>query len=773
MTVFVFNEDIVRLAKFHLATVCVLLLTLIESSSAKVKSSVFHSMQLSRNAAYSRSVQALENRLRPFLQQRLTHPRSFTNAQNRFNESDLFLLAKDWNGLSPEFKKLYREATVIPGDDASYVSPSGHFEVYYATKGESRISPVDNYGFGAAGNWRIKNSQPNGVPDYVDEVAWALDSAWSMEINRFQYIQPIPFTDATHASNRFKVVITSLGEGYYGETFPDDQASPRGFSSHMEINNDWSGPDWYGTGYDTIPYNGARVTCAHEFFHAIQYAMAWNLSADATPDSFPLSWIEGSAVMMEGLAFEYVYDYIQYTYDYFNDYTITMLDPSDTNGTVYTNSLITKFLHEFYSPNPDNDFIWRIFFNDYNASIDFYENIRALSLSVGANWVDILNAFHTQSYFTGARAVPGIFIKDAPLLSEWDYAFDAFGANSTITKQVNPYAMQVFALQPGKGQGDTLGLVFQGSHPAGAPSYPIWSASCICERSNGTDTIEHFAFVNGSLASLEIPGWHSMSDALVIVTNGDLASSHSASVSIQTCPVTYAAGSQFTFISATPTDTATVSLKANVALRCSLSVAVVNNDTLLAAAARDKLVSVTGMFTISFPAIWSTGSSIVLTINSHTYIPANPQTLGLYVWSDTAWSKVTDTVFYTNQSLHAITSNVQPGTYAVFYPAASSPEVAVFPNPAHLRRDGSISFRGKSLLELWIYSIDGMLLTHDVKGRNNQPRSVGESADGFDWRLCSNSGTAVSPGIYFARIGYNDPVKGVTKKIAQKVFVVP
>ena len=142
------------------------------------------------------------------------------NRQSQLNENDLVLLAKVWNSLSPDFKQLYQQATQIPSQDTFYVSPSGHFEVYYTTKGEEPINSADNYGFGAAGNWRTKNNQPNGVPDYVDEVAWDLDSAWSMEIGRFQYIQPIPYTDATHTSNRFKVVIASLGEGYYGETFP-------------------------------------------------------------------------------------------------------------------------------------------------------------------------------------------------------------------------------------------------------------------------------------------------------------------------------------------------------------------------------------------------------------------------------------------------------------------------------------------------------------------------------------------------------------------------
>ncbi len=163
------------------------------AGSAKVKSSLFHSMQSSRSAVSLKNVLALENRLRPYLERRINH--SPATAQNQLNESDLFLLAKLWNSLSPEFRQLYQEATQIPSGDTYYVSPSGHFEVYYTTKGADRISATDNYGFGAAGNWRTKNNQPNGVPDYVDEVAWDLDSAWSMEIGQFNYIQPIPYTD--------------------------------------------------------------------------------------------------------------------------------------------------------------------------------------------------------------------------------------------------------------------------------------------------------------------------------------------------------------------------------------------------------------------------------------------------------------------------------------------------------------------------------------------------------------------------------------------------
>ena len=120
---------------------------------------------------------------------------------------------------------------------------------------------------------------------------------------------------------------------------------------------------------------------------------------------------------------------------------------------------------------------------------------------------------------------------------------------------------------------------------------------------------------------------------------------------------------------------------------------------------------------------------------------------------------------------------VQPGIYAVFHSMASwldsLSSVAVFPNPARLKTNARIAFRGKSLLELWIYSISGALVAHDVYGQNRQPSAVGETVDGFDWRLRSTSGTAVSPGIYYAWISFKDPITKGTKKQTQKMFVIP
>lgn len=481
--------------------------------------------------------------------------------------------------------------------------------------------------------------------------------------------------------------------------------------------------------------------------------------------------------MMEGLAFRYVYDYIQYTPGYFNDPTMTMLDPTDESMTIYTNSLVTKFLHELCSPAPDNDFIRHVFFSNYDTLGNFYKILRSVSSSVGKNWVDILNAFGTQSYFTGDRALSGVFIQDAPLLPEWSFGYDALDATKKITKQVNPYAMQIFAFRPSQIQGDTLDVSFQGDPPASSVNYPTWSASCILERPNGLDSIVHFAFAGNTIASLEIPLWNSFQDAVIIVSNGDISASHNATISFQTCPITYAAGSQDTVRLAIPADTATVTLKALTDLRCSLVMTTDTNKSLLAAATGSQLSPMSSLFDISFPAAWSNGASMGLTISCPANDTPTVTTLGLYVWIGSAWVNAGGALSYINKSLRAVAPVVQPGIYAIFHSSASWLDsmsiVAVFPNPARLRTNTSIAFRGKSLLELWIYAIDGTLIAHDVYGQNSQPRAVAEFANGFDWRLCNISGAAVPPGVYFSRIGYKDPVTMGMKKQTQKIFVVP
>ena len=79
-----------------------------------------------------------------------------------------------------------------------YISPGKHFEVYYSPSPIKSFLQNDNYGFDTLNNWRQKISAPNGIPDYVDEIAWALDSSWSIEVDRFGFQEPIPLMEGIH-----------------------------------------------------------------------------------------------------------------------------------------------------------------------------------------------------------------------------------------------------------------------------------------------------------------------------------------------------------------------------------------------------------------------------------------------------------------------------------------------------------------------------------------------------------------------------------------------
>ena len=331
--------------------------------------------------------------------------------------------------------------------------------------------------------------------------------------------------------------------------------------------------------------------------------------------------------------------------------------------------------------------------------------------------------------------------------------------------------MRVIAFQAAQDQGDTVEFVFQGDNAAA--SFPIWGASCILEKRGGADSIAHFAFTSNTLASMEIPSWHSLlKDALLIITNGDITASHNASIAIQTCPITYPVGSRRTFTAATPTDTATLSLNALTNLRCPLSVSVVKNDSLLSLAANNRLFPATSLFDISYPASWSTGAAITLAVNSQADVSIGRLSLALYAWSGVAWSKITDSISFVNQSLRVKTSIAQPGIYAVLYSASTAAEaIMVYPNPVHLRTNSSVNIAGKNLLEIRVYTVNGVLISHAQSGAR-ESSSLPSSSTGFNWLLTNSSGIPVVPGMYYFSMSYRDIATQEVKKKNQKVLVI-
>ena len=157
---------------------------------------------------------------------------------------------------------------------ASFVSPLGHFQLSYTTSGADAVPGTDADG--------------DGVPDYVENCADYLDTAWETEINTLGFAAP-------PASPYYQISFESMD--YYGYTTVVSGAATRivlhntfqGFPS----NDDPEGNQW----------GAAKVTCAHEFKHASQRAQSnWSEGG----------WVELDATWMEDIVFDVVNDYYNY-----------------------------------------------------------------------------------------------------------------------------------------------------------------------------------------------------------------------------------------------------------------------------------------------------------------------------------------------------------------------------------------------------------------------------------------------------------------------------
>jgi len=474
----------------------------------------------------------IEARLRPILEERANFRRGGNGGAKKassstpsagnlsINQRDLFALMKVWNSLSPEFRALYEEATAIPKGYNHYISPGGNFKVFYTTEGKDSVSSIDTVGYGVSGQpdmWREKRPGANGVPDYVDEAAFALDSAWSMEIARFGFPKPKNAPDPDGSTAHYCVVIVKSTD--YGVTWPLDKSSSTqaGFTSYIEVNGNWSGRDWAGLGYNERPYDALRVTCAHEFFHSVQYSMVWTIDLD----NLTYGWLEGSAVLMEELAFPDINDYLQYVSSYFSNPRIPLL--SDNDNYVYTNSIVLKYLYERTVPGGGIGIVKAVQANNLaQKNISFHKNITKSVLDqTGQEWASVLNGFHAESYFTGTRSRPWAFVSDAKLMGSWRTPTRLTGADTSAN--IGSYSVGLFMYKPQADHNDTLALLISGQNDA-ATSGATWGASAIITES-ADDSVHIIPITvdrNGN-GRLTLADWKSKSECLLVATNAGSA----------------------------------------------------------------------------------------------------------------------------------------------------------------------------------------------------------------------------------------------------------
>jgi len=747
------------------------------------------------------ALQTFEFAITPYFQARAAHARVPSSTYIP-QQADYYTLAKHWSQLSPTFLALYAAAVQIPPGLKTYLSPGGHFQIVYSDSGSDAVDMTDTIGYSAA-DWRIRTHTGNGIPDYVELVAYAADSAWSMEVDRFGFVKPFPYIGNGYASPQFRIYV----RGFFGQessdyalTVPDGPVtSSIGFRSHIEIRNEWNEAIWDTPpiDYKTHPEKAIQVTCVHEFFHTIQYAMTRQIVDGFIPQDFPVSWIEGTAVLMEDNGFNYVHDYLQYVDDYFNDPTTQVLEPLNDGLAVYKNSIVTIYLYQFTADTSCICFIKNMFFNDYQSPIGFVTNLRKSATQSGRTWADLLGNFHTGSYYTGSRAVAGRFIKDAALLPQWYYASDAGSAGTPLTKSVDPFAMNTFSYVHQAGDANTLTIGFLGDSldPGMTDTNALWSVHCIVKKDDrpADDSIFTLPLVSLHKAQTAIDGWSNISEALVIVTNARYDASRNATVTFQACGTTVRSGETAVFSARSnapsSAQNAVVTVKATADLSCSLSVATTGTGKQMLDSATGIHLAAAGVFyNLTIPMTWLNNASLSLAISEpidsiHFGIDTSvvlDSLLSLYRWDNSRlqWQKCAATVSHSADSTLVLQSTITAtGIFGLFGRLLdATAAIVAFPNPARLKSNTGITFTGTnakdSLTEIWIYAIDGSLLAHGANGARPDP-SLSKTKYGYSWKLQSNGGKAVSPGVYYACVGYKDFLTNGKKRKAQKVFVIP
>jgi hypothetical protein len=146
----------------------------------------------------------------------------------------------------------------------------------------------------------------NRIPDWIDRTKAVLGTVWSAEIGRFGYRRPLSDTTSSghrggNPNGRFDVFIGDLGsDGLYGYCTSDDPRRGRQLSAFCVLDDDYSAAQ-YREGAQGAA--ALKVTAAHEFFHAVQFAY------DAYEDPW---FMEATATWIEDEVFDAINDNVQF-----------------------------------------------------------------------------------------------------------------------------------------------------------------------------------------------------------------------------------------------------------------------------------------------------------------------------------------------------------------------------------------------------------------------------------------------------------------------------
>ena len=277
----------------------------------------------------------------------------------------------------------------------SFGTLSGHFLIHYTKTGtDAVLRPT-------------QDSDGDGVPDYVEALGTIVDSVYQNIVVNMQY--PAPPSDGFYPSGgdaRFDIYLKDLSSSFFGLSYLDSLdlggADSLKATAFMILDNDYSSIP----GYENRPYDAARVTIAHEFFHAVQFGIDYTEQEFVPAPAVGRYWMEMSAVWMEEQLYDNINDYYNYLPYFYQAPSRSIQQFANIyDNHPYGSVVLPIFLSEKFGPDIIRDIWTRC--GDFGYGPSFLQAAQAAVDSISdheQNWFSIFREFALWNFFTGSRA---------------------------------------------------------------------------------------------------------------------------------------------------------------------------------------------------------------------------------------------------------------------------------------------------------------------------------------------------------------------------------
>lgn len=396
-------------------------------------------------------------------------------------------IRSQWSTLSPQSRAELEQVLQRPTLQKSRLSPSGRFRVHYDTTGFNQPALI-------VGNQSLSNT----FESYIDSVRKILDYVWRIEVDSQGFGSP-PADGVQGGGPEYDVYVQELGQSEFGHTeWNSADAIINGsnvrYPTFIVLDNDY-------LGFRTPGMDGLKVTCAHEFQHAVQLG-AYGLWEDVPNNDFYFNELTSS--WMEDVVYTEVNDYYYDIREYF------VAGPGgrgfrDARGQSYSFNRYEAPYYgyerciwgHFLSKRFGKD-IMREIWNGIKSA-PFLQSAAQVFASHGTDWNSEFSLFTYWNYYTADRADSARFYpegKNYPRFTP-NMTTSFTGSTSTIASGSYPLSTAMYEFQLAQ---DTITAIVSNNEVLAVLSNDLGARQITLTLSKGAVSAPHVQLSNGLTA---------------------------------------------------------------------------------------------------------------------------------------------------------------------------------------------------------------------------------------------------------------------------------